>query len=95
MDNFGTYSGFHGFIWREEVVDISSEDFEYEGGFLCEGVANGTLSVRGFDASSDSNKTLVDAERKVLSYGLPYLLKAVRANSTVGSIIVSYPGRNG
>lgn len=95
MDDFTTYSGFHGFIWKEEVVDISSADFEYEKGFFCEGVANGTLTVRGIDSNVDADKTLVDAERKILSFGLPYLLKAVRTNSTVGSIIVSYPGRSG
>ena len=42
-DRLGSYQGFMGFVWREEVVDISSTDFVYDDGFLCEGVMDGTL----------------------------------------------------
>lgn len=68
--------------------DISTEDFVDEEGFAAIVGTDGTLSYRTFRGKGDQSKAVKAGEWLFPRPDFPGLLQAVRADSTVGSIIV-------
>ncbi|MDE0702420.1 MAG: hypothetical protein OXH59_01705 [Rhodospirillaceae bacterium] len=68
-------------------VDISAADHVDEGGFVCQAGKAGTLTYRTVGGDADQAEA-VTAGAVVQAAGIPVLLKAVRANSTIASIVI-------
>lgn len=75
-----------GALRDKRTVDISAKDHVDEGGFLCVAGKAGTLAYRTVAGEADQSEKL-DAGEAVELAGVPVLLKAVRANATVESIV--------
>lgn len=71
----------------KETVDISAADHVDEGGFVCQAVGAGALTYRTLGGAADQEET-VAAGGTINVGGVMVLLKAVRANAAVGSIVV-------
>lgn len=67
-------------------VDISAADHVDEGGFVCEVAKAGDLTYRTVAGETDETETLKAGE-SVQASGVPVLLKAVRANASIGTIV--------
>lgn len=69
-------------------VDISSEDYVDDGGFLCEVVDAGDLTYRTFSGAADRTEAGLSAGDAIEVAGVPVVLRAARSSSTVTRIIV-------
>lgn len=70
------------------VVDIGTDDYEPGGGFVCEAAAAGDLDYRTWVGEADQSQAGMSAGDAVEVAGIPVLLSAVRATSTVARIVV-------
>ena len=71
----------------KRVIDISSNAYEHATGFICQAVAAGSLVYRTLEGDTDLTETVTAGQ--VIGVGsFPVLVSVVRANSTIGSIVV-------
>ena len=71
----------------KRTVDISASAYEHPSGFICQAVAAGDLTYRTLEGDTDLTETVVAGQ--VIGVGsFPVLVTAVRANATIGSIVV-------
>lgn len=70
------------------VVEIGAEDYAPGGGFVCEAAAAGQLDFRTWAGQADQSIAGMSAGDAVEVAGVPVLLSAVRATSTVARIVV-------
>lgn len=71
-----------------ETVDISVNDYVRGDGFICQVAAAGNLTFRTLGGSVDQTVKNMAAGDSVQVAGVPVLLQAVRASSTVTKIVV-------
>ena len=74
---------------RDKVtIDISTDDYVRETGFICQVATAGDLDYRTLNGDSDLNETGLAVGDSVNVAGIPVILQAVRSTSTVTSIVV-------
>ena len=74
---------------EKRVVDISVNDFEDERGFVVQAGAAGDLTYRSLIGNADLTDTLV-AGGSVNVGGVLVLCRLVKANATIGSIVIGF-----
>ena len=71
----------------KRVVDISGSAYERPEGFICQAAAAGSIVYRTLEGVTDITETVTAGQ--VIGIGnFPVILSAVRANATIGSIVV-------
>ena len=70
------------------VIDISAADYVNESGFICQVVDAGDLTYHTLYGAGDVSETGLAAGDTISVSGVPVLLRAVRATSTVTEIAV-------
>lgn len=71
----------------KRTVDISAQDFEDKGGFVCQVAKAGDLTYRAVAGESDQTETL-EAGDTVNLGGHMVALRAVRASAAIGSVVI-------
>ena len=72
----------------KRTVDISSDDFVHEPGFICQAATAGSLIYRTLNGESDQTETGLAIGDSINVAGVPVILQAVRSSSTVTSIVI-------
>ena len=72
----------------KRTVDISTNDYEREEGFICQVGGAGALTYRTLHGAADQTDSGLTAGAVIGVGAVPVILKAVRSASTVTSIIV-------
>lgn len=72
----------------KRVVDISVNDFVEERGFICQVATDGDLTYRTLEGLADQTENGLKTGATVNAGGIPVLMQAVRASSTVTSIVI-------
>ena len=89
VPNLALLDGPIGPLRDKHTVDISANDFVHEAGFICQAATAGDLTYQTLTGEVDQTEAgLAIGDTVSGPGGIPVLLKAVRASSTVTSIIV-------
>ena len=73
----------------KRVIDISSDDYENDNGFTCQVATAGNITYRTLHGEADQTESgLAVGDVVAGPGGVPVVLVAVRASSTVTSIVV-------
>ena len=83
-----TLKRFKGPLSDKQTIDISSDDYINANGFVCQVAVAGNLTYQTLHGSADQTETGLSIGDAIHVAGIPVLLKAVRASSTVTSITV-------
>lgn len=70
------------------TVDISTNDFELATGFICQVATAGNLTYQTLAGNADQSENSLAIGTAINVGGIPVILKAVRATSTVTSIVI-------
>ena len=72
----------------KRVIDITSNDYVNERGFICQVSAAGNLTYRTLEGQADQTENGLEVGATVNVGGIPVIMQAVRASSTVTGIVV-------
>lgn len=90
ISNAGQFLGPIGPLKDKRVVDISTNDFEDGRGFVVQVATAGALAYRTLEGDADQSENGLAKGAIVNVAGVPVLCRALRASSTVTSVVVGY-----
>ena len=81
---------YHGPLEDKLAIDISSEDYVDNRGFVCHVLTAGDLTYRTMAGNADVTEAGLAAGDAITVAGTPVRLRVVRSSSTVTSIAVGF-----
>ena len=82
------FSGPIGPLRDKYTQEIGSEDFTLDKGFVCQVAATGTIKYRTLNGTKDQSETITTVGTVINVAGVPVVLKTIRGDSTVTSVVV-------